>query len=76
MEPELTQFESKSMIPLVNINVDRKSDPNYIKYSKLMTSRSIPFTIIVNPKGEVATKKVGYMDQKELVEMTRKTVKK
>jgi hypothetical protein len=75
MKPELAQFESKKMITVVEIDMDQSSSPEFLKYQKLMDSDGIPYTIVLNPKGEVVFKQVGVMRADELASVTKKLVK-
>ncbi len=76
MKPHLAQFESKNLIKVVNINVDQKSTPDYKKYISYKTERGIPFTVILNPKGEVVYKALGGVDSATLTRETVKHVRK
>lgn len=64
-----------NLITLVNIDVDKKSSSEYRKYQKLKDAQYIPYTIIVDPRGQVVWKKVGAMSADELARETRKHVK-
>lgn len=75
MKPQLAQFESKNLITVVNIDLEKKSTPEYKKYMKLMDSRGIPYTIIIGPDGKVVSKMVGGRSSEELAKETRKVVK-
>lgn len=75
MKPELAQFGSKSPIPVIELNVDQRETSDFKKYADKMTSRSIPFTILVDAKGTVVHKISGYRTSSELVKETQKFVK-
>lgn len=71
MKPQLAQFESKTTLSVIDIDLDQKSSANYKKYIDKMTAPGIPYTIIVNPKGEVIYSAVGYRTSAELVSQTK-----
>ncbi len=71
MKPQLTQFESKTTLNVVNIDLDQKSSPSYKKYIDKMTATGIPYTVIINPKGEVIYSAIGYKTSAELVTETK-----
>jgi thioredoxin-related protein len=75
MKPELAQFGSKSPIPVVEVDLDLQSSPEYRKYSSKMTSRSIPFTVLLDAKGDAILQLTGYQSSGDLVKATQKYLK-
>lgn len=75
MKPQLAQFGSKSPIPLVEVDLDQQSSPEFRKYSSKMTSRSIPFTVLLDAKGNVLLQIAGYKTASELVQATQPYLK-
>lgn len=75
MKPELAQFESDNKdVGLVKLNVDDRDTEGYKPYAKYMTSRSIPFTVVIDKDGKVLADFVGYKDAggiKEVVTSTK-----
>jgi hypothetical protein len=75
MKPELAQFGSSSPISIVTIDIDQKSSPDYLKYKSKMTSRSIPFSVLLDSKGEVVHQISGFRTSADLQKETKKFIK-
>ena len=76
MKPELAQFGSTNKkTKLVKINIDEKGTPEWKKYGKYLTSRSIPFTVILDRKGKKLTDFTGFKNAEGLKAVVDSTFK-
>lgn len=68
MRPELLQFgeQYKGKIDLVLLDTGQRDSPEYKKYASHMTSRYIPYTVLLDSQGNVLKTWTGYESASDL----------
>ena len=75
MKPELAQFGTDNKnVKLVKVNIDERDGKDWKKYKKQLTSRSIPYTVVLDRTGKRLTTFTGFKDAagiEAVIESTR-----
>ena len=74
MEPGLTRFESEQPnVKYVHVNIDeRESETNKPLFEKYFKGEAIPYTVLVNDKGEAVSNWTGLETYDNLVASIQK----